>query len=249
MANFNFNRAIVAGRLTKNVDPNSAAPFSVEVSRRFKEGTFDIIPVIPANDKVLDSIKQGINGALSVYIEGVVRVSSYEKNGTKMSRTEIAAESVKFVPESTGFNINKVVIAGKLSRDVEVKTAGQTNVATFTVAVNKKSKDEPADFVRITAFGKTADMVSKYFHKGSSICVEGSVRVDCVDKNGFTNVYTNISADRVCFVDGAGGDNGQKNYTVKSYGKSNNQEFKTPYNSPVQNTVPEVPESEDALPF
>lgn len=248
MANFNFNRAVIAGRLTKNVDASSTAPFSVEVSRRFREGTFDIIPVIPANDKVLEAIKQGINGALSVYIEGVIRVTPFENNGMKLTRTEIVAESVNFVPESTGFNINKVVVAGKLTRDVEVKTAGQMNIATFSVATNRKSKDEPADFIRITAFGKTADMVSKYFHKGSSICVEGSVKVDCVEKNGHINVYTNVAADRICFVDGVS-DNGQKGYTVKTHTKSNNQEFKTPYNSPVQNTPTTEPASEDEMPF
>lgn len=247
MANFNFNKVILIGKLARNIDTNSAAPFSIEIPRRFKEGASDIIPIIPANDKVIDTIKQGITTAKSACIEGVIRVTSIDKNGTKISLTEIVADSVTFSTDITPFNMNQVIIAGKLVRDVETRTAGQTNVATFTVAVNRPTKDKTADYVRVTAFGKTADFVGKYFHKGSSICVRGDIRVDVAEKNGFKNVYTNVSADTVSFVDGMNDSDGNKGYTVKHHVK--NQTIQTPYNSAPAEENPLATAPEEDLPF
>ena len=105
------------------------------------------------------------------------------------------------------FNINKVIIGGRLTADPEVKqTPSGVSVASFSVAVSRKvgKEKEPAtDFLNVVAWRGTADFVGKYFHKGSSICVVGSLQVrKWQDKDGGTRYSTEIIADEINFVDG-----------------------------------------------
>lgn len=87
--------------------------------------------------------------------------------------------------------MNLVVIIGRLTRDVETKTNGDKTVAKFTVAVDRKYDREKADFIPCTAFGKTAEFVEKYFHKGSKIVIEGRWQTGSYDNKEGQKVYTN----------------------------------------------------------
>jgi len=84
-------------------------------------------------------------------------------------------------------NFNKVIIAARLTRDVELKHAGQTTIAQIGVALNRKWKTESGEereevtFVDVTAFGKQAETVAKYFRKGSNILIEGRLKLDSWD--------------------------------------------------------------------
>ena len=81
------------------------------------------------------------------------------------------------------FNLNKVILGGRLTGDPELKqTQSGVSVCTFGIAVNRRfnSKDSAqqtqADFFNITAWRQSAEFVSKYFRKGSSICVVGTIQ-------------------------------------------------------------------------
>ena len=105
------------------------------------------------------------------------------------------------------FNFNKVILGGRLTADVEVK---QTNsgvaVAQFSIAVNRKYSKEgeqQTDFISCTAWRNTAEFIGKYFKKGSSICVVGSVQVrSWTDSNNQKRYATDIVVDEAMFVDG-----------------------------------------------
>ena len=82
-------------------------------------------------------------------------------------------------------NLNKVVLAGRVTADIELKqTPSGVSVVSFTIAVNRrfvsKSTDAQAqpqaDFINVTAWRTTAEFISKYFHKGSAICITGSIQ-------------------------------------------------------------------------
>lgn len=81
-------------------------------------------------------------------------------------------------------NLNSVTLAGNLTRDPELKTAGQTQVCNFSVAVNRKWKDasgvekEEVYFGDCTAFGRTAEAIAKYLRKGRGIYVQGRLSRD-----------------------------------------------------------------------
>ena len=77
---------------------------------------------------------------------------------------------------------------GRITKDIEIRTAGDKSVTDFTIAINRfvKDKDHPmADFIDCTAWGKTAENIEKFFHKGDRIAVSGRVQVDNYeDKDG-----------------------------------------------------------------
>lgn len=86
--------------------------------------------------------------------------------------------------------MNKSIFTGNLTRDPEIRYSQGTNmaVAHFGIAVNRKfAKDgeTDTDFFNCTAFGKTAEFIEKYFHKGSRIFLTGRVQNDnYTNKNG-----------------------------------------------------------------
>ena len=126
------------------------------------------------------------------------------------------------------FNFNKVMLGGRLTADPELKqTQSGIAVVSFSIAVNRRfnSKDgaQPqADFFNVTAWRTTAEFVSRYFRKGSSIFVVGSIQNRTwTDSQGAKRYATDIVADEVSFVDsrsevsGSGAPAG--NYTPDAY--------------------------------
>lgn len=104
------------------------------------------------------------------------------------------------------FNLNKVILGGRLTATPELKnTNSGTKVASFSIAVNRKySKDgeQTADFINCTAWKQTAEFVTQFFQKGSSICVVGSIQNrSWTDQNGQKRTATDVIVDEVMFVD------------------------------------------------
>lgn len=106
------------------------------------------------------------------------------------------------------FSFNKVILGGRLTADPELKTTPSgVSVTSFTVAVNRrfggKEGEQPqADFINVTAWRATAEFITKYFRKGSSICVMGSIRTrSWTDQQGQKRFATEIVADEAYFVD------------------------------------------------
>ena len=103
--------------------------------------------------------------------------------------------------------MNKAFLIGRLTRDPELRmTQSQIPVATFTIAVDRKFKDQSGekqtDFINIVAWRGTAEFVQKYFQKGSKIVVIGSMQVrNYEDKDGNKRTATEIVADEVEFAE------------------------------------------------
>lgn len=111
------------------------------------------------------------------------------------------------------FNINKVILGGRLTSDVELKqTQSGVPVAQFSLAVNRKySKDgqQEVDFINCTAWRSTAEFIAKYFRKGSSLCIVGSIQVrSWEDQNGQKRYATDVVVDEAMFVDSKGDSQG-----------------------------------------
>jgi len=102
--------------------------------------------------------------------------------------------------------INRVVLVGRITKDpVLRKTANGASVTSFTLAVNRKFKQEgqpEADFVNVVAWSKTADIVAQYTHKGSLVGVEGRIQTRSFDDKDGKRVYvTEVVADSVQFLE------------------------------------------------
>ena len=71
--------------------------------------------------------------------------------------------------------MNKVILSGRLTRDPQVKNFGAASktCVRFTVAVERKYRQDTADFVNCVAFGSTADFIRDYMAQGTKIMLEG----------------------------------------------------------------------------
>ena len=100
-------------------------------------------------------------------------------------------------------NLNKVILGGRLTSDPELKQTPQgISVCTFSIAVNRKGKDAQTDFINCQAWRGTAEFISKYFKKGSPICIAGSIQTRTWDdKNGGKRYATEVNAEEAYFVD------------------------------------------------
>ena len=106
-------------------------------------------------------------------------------------------------------SLNKVFLIGNLTRDPELRyTAGGTAVADMNIAVNssftkrdtKEKKDEVV-FVGVTVWGKQAEACGEYLFKGSSLFVEGRLRLDTWDsKEGQRRSRLRVIAQRAQFL-------------------------------------------------
>ena len=99
--------------------------------------------------------------------------------------------------------INKIIICGNLTKDNELKQAGQTQVLKNTLAVKREFKKDETDFINIVAFSKTAELIAKYTQKGSKLLVEGSIQVSSYDdKDGNKRYSTDIIVRNIEFIGG-----------------------------------------------
>jgi single-strand DNA-binding protein len=103
-------------------------------------------------------------------------------------------------------NLNKVILGGRLVANPETKsTPNGSTVTTCSIAVNRKFQpkggEKQSDFFTLQAWGKTGDLLGRFFKKGSSICVVGSIQNRSWEKDGQKHYMTDIIVDEISFVD------------------------------------------------
>lgn len=104
--------------------------------------------------------------------------------------------------------MNKLILLGNLTRDPDLRySQGEKSlaIARFSLAVNRRFSrqgDQEADFFNCTAFGKQAEFVEKYFHKGSRMLLSGRVQNDNYTNNNGEKVYSvQVIAEEVEFAE------------------------------------------------
>ena len=108
------------------------------------------------------------------------------------------------------FNFNKVILGGRLTADPELRQTPQgISLTTFSIAVNRRftrsndGSQPTADFFNCTAWRATAEFITRYFRKGSSICIVGTLqnRSWTDQQTGQKRYATDIVVDEANFVD------------------------------------------------
>lgn len=111
--------------------------------------------------------------------------------------------------------MNNVVLIGRLTRDPELRYMAETQTAmcTFTLAIDRnlsRAKREEmeqrgqqtADFIRIVAWGKTAELCGNYLQKGLMTAVQGRIQTGSYENQQGQRVYTtDVVAERVEFIE------------------------------------------------
>lgn len=136
-------------------------------------------------------------------------------------------------------NLNKVILGGRLTSDPELKlTQSGVAVTSFSIAVDRKTAkdaEKKTDFISIVAWRGTAEFITKYFRKGSSICIAGNIQTRSWEtQDGSKRYATEVIADEAYFVES------------KASSDRNNQEAAI---TPI--TTPELEDlsDDDDLPF
>lgn len=116
--------------------------------------------------------------------------------------------------------MNSVSLVGRLTRDPDVRyTDGGVTIAKFSIAVDRRFKKEgqpDADFPNITAFGKTAEFIEKYFSKGQRIGLTGRIQTGSYEKDGQKVYTTDVVVEAVEFVESkSSGDNQSYNQSAR----------------------------------
>ena len=104
--------------------------------------------------------------------------------------------------------MNKVILMGRLTKDVEVRytQTNNTMVASFSLAVNRRfvreGEEWQADFINIVAWNKVAEFCSKYYSKGQQVAVIGRIQTRNYDDKDGKKVYvTEVIAEETYFAD------------------------------------------------
>lgn len=135
--------------------------------------------------------------------------------------------------------INRVVLVGRLTRDVEVrKTANGLSVATFTVACDRRmargqdgNNQQSADFISCVAWRQAADFLGSYARKGALVGVEGRIQTRNYDRDGQKVYVTEIVCDTVNLLESKS----QSQSRAQNSGYQDNS-YQQPYSQPKPST-------------
>ena len=120
-------------------------------------------------------------------------------------------------------SFNKVVLMGNLTRNPELRfTKSQTAICKFGMAINRKYKTDDGEwkeettFVDVTIFGKRGEAFEKYNRKGSTVLIEGELRMDEWNEKdtGHKRTKLFVVAENWEFCGGKGGGAGQTQQTA-----------------------------------
>lgn len=103
----------------------------------------------------------------------------------------------------------KVVLVGRITKDIDLKVAAGSGmaIAKFSIAIDrqvKKGEDKKSDFLNVVAFGKTAEFVSQYSAKGKLILVDGRIQTGHYENKDGIRVNTfDIIANEIKVIEWA----------------------------------------------
>ena len=105
-------------------------------------------------------------------------------------------------------SLNKVLLIGNVGAEPQIKTFASGNkVAQITLATSERYKDrngeqkEETEWHSVQAFGKLADVVERFVHKGSLLYLDGKIRTRSYEADGRTMYRTEILADHIQMLD------------------------------------------------
>lgn len=128
--------------------------------------------------------------------------------------------------------INNVTLVGRITKEIDLKyTASGKAVATFTLAVNRKFKNQDgnreADFINCVIWGKTAETLANYAHKGTLLGVTGRIQTRNYENQQGQRVYvTEVVAENFQLLESRSANEqrqqGDTNAGQSSQGNTNN---------------------------
>ncbi len=145
--------------------------------------------------------------------------------------------------------INQVILMGRLTRDPETRTTTSgKSVTSFSLAVDRQTQDDQADFFDVTAWEKTGELVAQYLTKGRRCLVQGRLRQDSWDdkETGKKRSRVEVVAFDVTFLDGPSDGQGGGGSSAP---RSNNQSSSNKSKDVVIEDIEDKPIDLSEIPF
>ena len=145
--------------------------------------------------------------------------------------------------------INQVILMGRLTRDPETRTTTSgKSVTSFSLAVDRQTQDDQADFFDVTAWEKTGELVAQYLTKGRRCLVQGRLRQDSWDdkETGKKRSRVEVVAFDVTFLDGPSDGQGGGGSSAP---RSNNQSSSNKSKDVVIEDIDDKPIDLSEIPF
>ena len=125
--------------------------------------------------------------------------------------------------------MNKVLLRGNITKDIELRhTQSGVAVANFVVATRRNYKNQngeyESDFIKCIAYRDTAEMIDKYFKKGSGIIIEGQIKTGSYENNGNKVFTTDVMVEHVEFIDKK-----ENNDPFEEMGKKVENDYQLPF--------------------
>lgn len=147
-------------------------------------------------------------------------------------------------------SFNKIIVVGNLGRDPELRYTPQGNaVCDFSVATNEKRRDKAGElqsvvtWFKITLWGKQAENASKYLTKGSSVYIEGRLRIEeWTDRDGNNRHSLEVNATDMQFLTSNRSDETnqdvQESNSENAFSSQSASNSQTSVNSPNDDDIP-----------
>lgn len=143
---------------------------------------------------------------------------------------------------------NKIILAGNLTRDIEIKyTQGGSAIGSTAIATSRKFKSATGEqkeevlFIDLTFFGRTAEIANQYLRKGSQVLVDGRLKLDqWTAQDGSKRSRHSVTVENLQMLGAKGseapmGDNG--------YGQGGSEGYSTPFNDNYSQPAPSAPKA------
>jgi single-strand DNA-binding protein len=150
-------------------------------------------------------------------------------------------------------NFNKVILAGNLTRDPELRyTPNGKAIAKFSMAINRNwttdtgEKKEEVTFVDIDSFGRQAEVISQYLKKGRPVLIEGRLKLDQWDdkQTGQKRSRLGVVLESFSFLD-----SGNRGDVAGSPDAPRSRPAPAPAAAPAGNGDDSGPPADDDVPF
>ena len=142
--------------------------------------------------------------------------------------------------------MNVVILKGNLTKDIQLRTAGDFIIGNTSLAINARKKDgsNEVDYIPLTLFNKNAEIARTYLKKGSGVLIEGRLKMsDYTDQNGVRKITHSVVVDKFHFIDSKK----EAKEQDKSYAPQVN--YQSTQNTLKESEVIDVSADEDEIPF
>jgi len=188
----NKNDVEIAGNLTRDpetvpYDGGSVTKFTIAINDSAKRDAEPTYVEVVAFNKTGELCSNLLKKSSAVHVEGPLSIRNYtDKDGNKRKSFEVIVneftlldlkEKADRAVMQTGFNLNKITLAGNLVRDPEIKTGKNGPFTIATIAVNGKRDKKDVMYVDLVSFDKTGANMALVLAAASNLRVEGRISI------------------------------------------------------------------------